>query len=210
MTVEPIDTPLPDLGQFEWIAFTSKNGVSAFFRLLDLDGRDARALGNLQVAAIGPGTAEALGRFAIRADLIPESHRSEGLADALAERAGGRRILLARADRGREVLAERLRGRAHVESMAVYRNADAPSLPEGLADRIARGEVDWITLTSPAIARNLHRLLPDPARGQIGRSARLATISPLTSEAARSLGWEVAAEAEPYTWDALIDAIARS
>lgn len=210
VTVEPIDAPLPDLRRFDWLVFTSKNGVAAFFRLLDRQGKDARILGHLQIAAIGPGTADALARYRIQADLMPDSHRSEGLADGLLERASGRRILLVRADRGRTVLVDRLRDRAEVETLVVYRNADADSLPVGLADRVARGAVDWITLTSPAIVRNLHRLLPESARVEVGRSVKLAAISPITAEAARSLGWEVAAVADPHTWGSLIDAIVRS
>ncbi len=78
------------------------------------------------------------------------------------------------------------------------------ALPEGVADRIAEGTVDWITLTSSAIAARLHALLPEPTRRRIGRDVRLASLSPVTSETARRLGWDVAVEAEEYTWEGLV------
>src|SRR5206468_3841301 len=155
----------------------------------------------------GPATAAALARFRLRADLVPESYRSEALAAALAPHVAGRRVLLARADRGRAVLREELELIARVEQVPVYRNADAEALPEAVAARLAEGSVDWITLTSSAITERLHALLPEAARSRIGREVRLASLSPVTTETARRLGWEVAAEAEQYTWEGLVRAI---
>ncbi len=91
--------------------------------------------------------------------------------------------------------------------MAVYHNADAESLPDAVVERILNGTVDWITLTSSAIATRLHDLLPETARGRIGREIRLASLSPVTSETVTRLGWSVAAEAVEFTWDGLVDAL---
>jgi uroporphyrinogen III methyltransferase/synthase len=203
----PLDRAIDRLGEFDWLVFTSGNGVRYFLDRLEARGRDLRALGRLKLAAIGPATAEALARFRLRADLVPDAYRSEALAEALAGQAAGRRVLLARADRGRAVLREELEKVAEVEQVAVYSNADAPSLPAEVADRIAEGSVDWITLTSSAITERLHALLPGPARRRVGTTVRLATISPVTSSAARRLGWEVSAEAREYTWDGLVQAM---
>src|SRR5205807_5187436 len=139
-----------------------------------------------------------LARYRLRADLVPEAFRSEALAAALAERAAGRRVLLARADRGRAVLREDLERVADVEQVAVYKNADAEGIAPEIVARIAEGSVDWITLTSSAITERLHALLPDPARPRVGREVRLARISPVTSVAARRVGWGVAAEAGAF------------
>src|SRR5205823_14831230 len=133
-----------------WLVFTSANGVRSFLDRLESLGRDLRVLGSLQLAAIGPATAEALARYHLRADLVPESFRSEALAEALAPRVAGRRVLLARADRGRTLLQDELGRIADVEQIAVYRNADADALPAAVVDRIHAGSVDWITLTSSA------------------------------------------------------------
>lgn len=200
----PLDSALARLAEFDWLVFTSGNGVRFFFERLRFLGRDLRALGSLKLAAIGPATAAALRQYHLNADLVPDEYRSESLAAALAERVAGRRVLLARADRGRTILRDELEQIAHVEQVPVYRNADCDALPERVAERLAEGSVDWITLTSPAISERLHALLPDAARGRIGREIRLASISPVTSAAARKLGWDVEVEAQHATWDGLV------
>jgi uroporphyrinogen III methyltransferase/synthase len=203
----PLDRALDRLDAFDWLVFTSGNGVRFFLDRLQERGRDLRALGHLKLAAIGPATAESLARFRLRADLVPDEYRSESLAAALVEQAAGRRVLLARADRGRTVLKDELERVAQVEQVAVYTNADAPDLPQNVLERLAEGSVDWITLTSSAIAERLHALLPEPARPLIGRSIRLASISPVTSAAANRLGWPIAAEATEYNWHGLVQAV---
>ncbi len=204
----PLDDAIGRLGSFDWLVFTSGNGVRHFLDRLEALGHDLRALGHLKLAAIGPATAEALGRFHLKADVVPESYRSEALAEALAGRAAGRRILLARADRGRAILKDELERVADVEQVPVYRNADAEALPPGVLERIEAGTVDWITLTSSAIAERLHALLTEEARGRIGREIRLASLSPVTSATIARLGWPVAVEATVFTWDGLVGAIA--
>jgi uroporphyrinogen III methyltransferase/synthase len=200
----PLDAAISRLEAFDWLVFTSANGVRFFLQRLEFLGRDLRALGHIRLAAIGPTTAEALAGYHLRADLVPESFRSEALADALKDRVTGARILLARADRGRTVLRDELEHLADVSQVAVYHNTDVEALPEPVTNRIVEGSVDWITLTSPAIATRLHALLPESARRRVGREVRLASLSPVTSEAAARLGWDVAVEAKQYTWDGLI------
>jgi uroporphyrinogen III methyltransferase/synthase len=204
----PLDNAIERLGSFDWLVFTSGNGVRNFLDRLEATGRDLRALGHLKLAAIGPATAESLAKYRLQADVVPESYRSEALASALLERVGGRRVLLARADRGRTILKDELERVAHVEQVAVYRNADAESLPTEVLERIEAGTVDWITLTSPAIAERFHGLLTDRARARIANGeVRLASLSPVTSAAVGRLGWSVGAEATVYTWDGLVEAI---
>ncbi|MBV8488201.1 MAG: uroporphyrinogen-III synthase, partial [Planctomycetaceae bacterium] len=170
--------------------------------------RDLRALGHLKLAAIGPGTAQTLGQFRLRADLVPREYHSEGLASALAVQATGCKVLLARADRGRTVLKDELEHVAEVDQVAVYRNVDASSLPDDIVKRLSAGTVDWITLTSSAITARLHALLPKDVHSRIGHGIKLASISPVTSRAAAELGWKVDVEAPTATWEALIQAIA--
>ncbi|MBV8383243.1 MAG: uroporphyrinogen-III C-methyltransferase [Planctomycetaceae bacterium] len=204
---EVLDRTLARLDTFDWLVFTSGNGVRCFLDRLHVLGRDLRALGHLKLAAIGPATAEALARFRLKPDLVPGTFRSEALAEALAEHVAGRRVLLARADRGRTVLKDELGRVSDVEQVAVYRNADVEALPASVLERIAEGSVDWITLTSSAITERLHALLRDEARCRIGRDIQLASLSPVTSATAARLGWAVAAEARNYTWDGLIQAL---
>lgn len=205
----PLDAAIDRLSEYDWLVFTSVNGVRSFFDRLFERGGDLRALGRIKLAAIGPTTAEALDRFHLRADLVPPSFRSESLAEALGSVAAGSRILLARADRGRTILQEELSRLAEVDQVAVYRNADADRLPDALVDRILEGSIDWITLSSSAITARLHALLPEPARRRLGSEVKLASISPITTQAAADLGWTVAVEASTHTWDGLIEALTR-
>src|SRR5205823_3355948 len=105
---QPVDAALANLGDYQWLVFTSVNGVHSFLRRLRHVGRDLRALGGIHLAAIGPATAEALRSYHLDPDVMPASFRSEDLAAALTPRVAGQRVLLARADRGREVLRETL------------------------------------------------------------------------------------------------------
>jgi uroporphyrinogen III methyltransferase/synthase len=205
-----LDAAIARLDEFDWLVFTSSNGVKHLLDRIDALGLDLRALGSIRLAAIGPATAETLATYRLRADLVPPSYRSEALADALIDVASGQRILLARADRGRTILKEELSRVAEVEQVAVYRNVDAERLPDEVARRIEDGSIDWITLTSSAIAERLHALVSESARAQIGHSIKLATISPVTSATVAKLGWPVAAEAMDFTWDGLVAAIVRA
>lgn len=207
----PMDDAIDRLSTFDWLIFTSANGVRHFLDRLEARGKDLRALGPLKLAAIGPATAEALARARLRADLVPETFVSESLADALRPVVAGRRVLLARADRGRAVLREELERVAHVEQVAVYQNADAPALPRDILERLAEGSIDWITLTSSAITERLHALLPGPARATIADGTiRLASLSPVTTAAAARLGWPIAAEASEATWPGLVATICKA
>ncbi len=199
-----VDRAIERLDDFDWLVFSSANGVRS---LLDriLQHRDLRALAKIKLAAIGSGTAEELARYHLRADLVPAEFRAEGLAEALKPLAAGRRFLLARASRGRELLAEQLLAHgAEVEQVMVYVSQDVAACDPQIREMLAEGKIDWITVTSPAIARSLARMFP----GQMA-SARLASISPLTSQALRDLGFDTAAEAQQATTADLLAAICR-
>jgi uroporphyrinogen III methyltransferase / synthase len=202
---QPLDEAIARLGDFDWIVFSSVNGVSYFFKRLLESGRDARHLGRARLAAIGPTTAQGLERYHLRADLVPDEFRAEALADALAANAAGRRFLLIRASRGREVLAERLSAAgAAVEQVVAYSSRDVDEPDASLAARLAAGEIDWITVSSSSIARSLANLF-----GENLRLAKLASISPVTSATLRELSFEPAAEATTFTAAGLVDAILR-
>ena len=202
-----IDACLDRLGEYQWLVFTSTNGVRFFLERLFTSGRDIRAFGHLKIAAIGPTTALALKDYYLTADIVPSSYRSEALAEALGRAAAGSKILLARADRGRTLLKDELEHVADVDQVAVYQNLDAPALDAQVLERIGDGTVDWITLTSSAITERLYALLPEAARARVGREVRLASISPVTTKTAARLGWKVAVEATEFTWDGLVQAL---
>jgi uroporphyrinogen III methyltransferase/synthase len=167
-----------------------------------------RALGRIQLAAIGPATAEALRGYYLEPDLVPARYRSEDLAAVLQERARGRRVLLARADRGRELLREELSKVAAVTQIAVYSQADAVDPLAPAFERIRQGEMDFITLTSSNIARAILGAFDTECRRQVeGGQIRLVTISPVTSQAVRNQGLPVAAEATTYTTAGVVAAL---
>jgi uroporphyrinogen III methyltransferase/synthase len=198
-----VDQVIKRLVEFDWLVFSSANGVRYFFDRLAHLGLDARKLGHAKLAAIGPATVAALAERQLVVDLQPDSYRAEALAEALTPLARGKRVLLARASRGREVLAEMLTaGGAQVEQTVVYESRDVESPNEVVVEALAAGKVDWVTVTSPAIARSLVRMF-----GDILKKSRLVAISPLTAETLRELGYPPAVVAETYTADGLIDAI---
>lgn len=206
-----VDHSLARLAEFDWIVFTSANGVQSLLGRLWETGGDLRRFGSAKVAAIGAETARALADFRLRVDLVPESFRAEALAAALRPHVAGRRVLWARASRGRDVLPVDLRtAGAELEEVVVYRHRDVEELDAATQTALAAGELDWIGLSSPSIARALSRLLPPRARELLGKSIRLATISPVTTAAAHEAGLPVAAEALDYTWEGILQAIIRT
>jgi len=209
----PLDAALDRLREkgWDWLVFTSANGVNGFLKRLFARGQDLRALGDVLIAAIGPKTAEALHRFHLNADVVPDStYSSEGLVDALAEQVRGKRVLLARADRGRDLLREELSKVAHVEQVVTYEQVDKVDTTADAFAALRRGEIEFITLTSSNIARALLAAFDDTMRGRVQRGdVKLVAISPETGKAIHAGGLPVAAEATTFTTDGVIDAVVK-
>jgi uroporphyrinogen III methyltransferase/synthase len=205
---EPPDSSLVDkvisrLEEFDWLVFSSSNGVHFFLRRLLESGHDLRRLGRARLAAIGPATAGALADYHLRVDVQPKSYRAESLAESLTPQVRGKRVFLARASRGRETLAEMLTAAgAHVEQAVVYESRDVATATDEVSQSLASGKIDWITVTSSAIARSLVRLF-----GEDLRKSRLAAISPLTAGVLKECGFPAAVVANTYTTDGLVAAI---
>jgi uroporphyrinogen III methyltransferase/synthase len=206
---EVIQAELQRLSDFQWLIFTSVNGVSEFLRHLYATGRDARALAGCQLAAIGSGTADALQRSGLRPDLVPEQFRAEAIAEAIVKVAApGSRVLWLRASRGREVLPERLATAGILlTQLVVYENSDVDSLSPAVLHRLQDGSLHWIALSSPSIARRLVELLAQGGIDLPSLRTRLASISPVTTAAAQEAGLSVVVEADEFTWAGLLTAI---
>jgi uroporphyrinogen III methyltransferase/synthase len=203
-----VDRCLDRLADYNWLVFSSANGVHALLGRLWETGRDLRALSPVRLAAIGPATAEALRSYHLAADLVPTAYRSEDLAAGLKERVAGGRVLLARADRGRDLLRRELAEVAHVDQVAVYSQVDAADFDMSILDCLRRGEIDYITLTSSNVARSLARVLDEPCRARIhAGDTRMVTISPVTSAAVKELGLPVSGEATTYTTAGVVEAL---
>ncbi len=206
-----VDATIKRLTEFDWVVFTSVNGVDHFLRRIWETGGDTRAFSRCRLAAIGTVTAERLATWHLRADLVPTEFRAEALAAALAPLVTGKRVLWARATRGREVLPQALRAAgADLTEIPVYENFDVTAFDPRVEERLARSEIDWIGLSSPSGASSLARLLSPAARVHLGTKLRLAAISPITEAAASEAGLPVHVVAEESTWDGLLEAIGRS
>jgi len=162
---EPLDRAIQEASTFDWIVFSSSNGVEAFSSRLAVAG-DARLLGTARLAAVGPRTAEALAAKHMACDLVPTTHSAAGLVEAFADEAPGRRFLLIQADRGRDTLSTELTAKQHeVHRVTGYISRDLPSLSEDDARLLTRQPIDWIILSSPAITANAVRLFGERLRG---------------------------------------------
>jgi uroporphyrinogen III methyltransferase/synthase len=204
----PVDAALANLARYQWLVFTSGNGVQALVRRLMQTGRDLRTLGPVKLAVIGPSTAAALRAHLLEPDFMPATYNSEALAAGLKERAAGQRLLLARADRGRDVLRQELATAATVDQVAVYSQVDTVEADPAVLDALRRGDIRYVTLTSSNIARSLARLVDEPTQAHIRSGAvKLVSISAVTSADVRALGWPIAAEAAEATLDGVVAAL---
>lgn len=202
--IRPVDFVVPDVAAYRWLVFTSVNGVAAFFeRGLGPRGLDARALAGASVAAIGPGTAEALERYGIRVDLVPDRFVAESLVEVFPEPVGDERVLIPRAAVARDALPDGLVAKGYVvDVLAVYETVRATPDPDQV-ERVRRGEVDALTFTSSSTVRNLVEVLGGPPPpGPV-----IACIGPVTAETARECGLEVSVEAGEHTIDGLVAAL---
>lgn len=200
---QPVDEAISRLANFQWIVFSSTNGVTKFMQRLLTLGYDARALGGCKLAVIGPGTQEALAHYHLHADLVPDEYRAEALAAALAPLAKAQRFLLIRASRGREVLREQLtQAGGLVEQVVVYESRDVTEPSARVAQLLREGQLAWMTVTSSAIARSLVSLFGDELR-----QTKLASISPITTATLRELGFEPVVEASVFTMEGVVDAM---
>jgi uroporphyrinogen III methyltransferase/synthase len=206
---EPVDRALRRLSSYNWLVFTSANGVNYLLRRLPQLGLDLRVLGPLKLAAIGPKTADALRRFHLEPDVVPARFQSEDLAEELRKQIQpGQRVLLARADRGRELLREELSRIAEVEQIAVYSQVDTVAADSRVFDHLRRGEIDCITLTSSNIARALVKSLDEHSRARLASAeVKLVSISPVTTATVKEMGLPVAAEATEATTNGILDAL---
>lgn len=206
--IEPrLDTPevrdaAAAIGNYSLVCLTSPNGVRLLFEALTAAGLDARSLAGATVAAIGPGTARALAERGIVADVVPEHFIAEALVEALAAvEVEGRRVLVARAAEARDVLPDALRERgAAVDVLALYETVREQPGAEAIE---AAQEADYVTFTSSSTVTNLTEALGE----RFPKAARVVSIGPVTSEAARAAGLAVDVEATRHDIDGLLEAL---
>jgi len=201
----PLDRAIAQLATYDWLIFTSVNGVRFFLDRLDSSKYDLRSL-KARICAIGPATRGAVEELHLKVDLMPAEYVAESLVQAFAKQTlSGKRVLLPRAAVARDLIpAELVKLGAHVDVVEAYRNA----VPREAADRAqqvfsAAKKPDWITFTSSSTVNNLLAITGREALAGI----RIASIGPVTSATARACGLNIDAEAKHYTLDGLIQAI---
>lgn len=209
----PDNTPLiqamGDLKKYDWIVFTSVNGVKFFFDTLKASGRDVRALGHLQFACIGPVTKEELSKHGIISDVLPESYRAESVIDAFSGlETEGKAILIPRAKEARSILPEALtRMGAKVNEVTAYVTQQVDEERETLISLLEKNEVDLVTFTSSSTVKNFKALLPEERIEELLSNITFASIGPITSDTAIAEGMRPEITASEYTIPGLIGAI---
>jgi uroporphyrinogen-III synthase len=200
----PLQNALQRLTDYDWLIFTSTNGVDFFFQAFSQAGKSIAELTNHRLAAIGPATAAALIDRGLQVEIVPDVHVAEGLLAAMPA-VGGQRILLPTADLARSTLADGLRtSGATVDQVVAYQNRPAPPPPD-LLELLPTIEV--LTFTSASTVRNFLATLPDAAAQQAIQRAVVIVIGPKTAAAAIELGLTVHMTAADHTIPGLIEAL---
>lgn len=204
----PLEQAVKNLSAYQWVIFTSVNGVEHFFAALHKQGLDSRAFAAAKLAAIGTETAAALGRQGLRVDVVPKTFQAEALAEALAPHLqAGHKVLLVRAQQARDVLPQNLKALgARVNTVAAYQTLADTTQREALVTALQQNKVDCLTFTSSSTVRNLATALESNLN--LLQKTTIAAIGPITASTCRELGLNVAVQASEYTIHGLVQALA--
>jgi uroporphyrinogen III methyltransferase/synthase len=209
----PLDEACRRAGSFHWIVFASANAVDSFIERLLATPQDLRVLHGVKLCGVGAATASRLAHFGLKVDLTPAEYRADALVQALSENAdvAGLEILLPHADIGRELLADELRKRgAHVTEAIAYRTVVAEAGREGEPDiyrMLLEGRIDVVTFTSPSTVRNFVRALGAEQAADLLAATIVASIGPVTAEAAAQCHIRSTIVPATFTVPALVSAI---
>lgn len=203
---EQLTLAVEKIRDFEWLVFTSVNGVEAFFREFKRQAKDIRELAGIELVAIGPATQSALEARGLKVAFVPSEYRAEAIIGGLAGRVlPGQRILLARAEEARDILPESLKALgADVWDVPAYRTV----MGEGgaqLRELLEEKAVDAITFTSSSTVRNFIKLIG--GQTSLLEGIKIFSIGPITSATVSELGLSVDGEALQYTIDGLLKSL---
>ena len=205
---QELEKALRAISSYDWLIFTSVNGVDAFFNCLHRQALDTRELKGIKIGAIGPATAEALEKHGIRADYIPPEYTTKGIIEGFRQYdVSGKRILLPRAElAGSELVQELTRLGAEVDQVAIYRTVLPSDDPSRIKHMLLAREFDITTFTSSSTVRNLISLLGD--EWPVLNRTTIACIGPVTAATATEAGLKVDILPEEHTIPGLVRAIA--
>lgn len=204
---------LLELNAYDWLVFTSPNGVTAFFEMFFKRFQDLRDLGGVRLAAVGPATAAKLRELHLQVDLMPDEALGREIAKAFAkfQSMENLRVCLLRAEVANRDLPEALEALgAIVDDVAVYRTEAETEDPAGAGPALLETGADWITFTSGSTVEQFHARFPLPELLKRFPDTRLATIGPETSKALEALGLKPAVEAQEHTTEGLVEALLKA
>jgi uroporphyrinogen III methyltransferase / synthase len=206
----PLDEAIKDIQRYDWVIFTSVNGVATFLERSAIFKTNAADFASVQFAAIGPETAKRLEAAGINNCLVPATYRAEGILEVLQpETMRGKRVLIPRAARAREVLPETLRRwGARVDVVAAYRTVIPKTMTGKLQQMLSRREIDMVTFTSSSTVANFAALFDGQRLVDILGPTPVACIGPITKETVEEFGGVVSVEAREFTIPGLACAIA--
>lgn len=203
-----IDKAIGEIEKYDWIIFTSVNGVKFFFDRMKKLKFDIRLLKNAKLCAIGPATANELSHMGLVVEYIPEEYRAESIIEVLKDKIEpGDNILLPRADIARKVLEEELvKLDVNVDNIHVYKTIIPKHQRGELANILKSKSIDVITFTSSSTVKNFCKILGEDNMNLLD-DILIAAIGPITAQTAYELGIKVDIEAREYTIDGLVEAI---
>lgn len=205
----PVKAAAGKLAEYDWLVFTSVNGVKYFWKTLDEMGLDSRALHGVDIAAIGPATADALAEQGIKADFVPEKYVAESVVEGMLEKGvKGKNILIPRAKEAREVLPEELRkAGAAVEILPVYETVLADGDTEDFITNLEAGNVQCVTFASSSTVDNFFTLVQAAKVKELCPNLKFASIGPVTSETLKGYGFTPDIQPDEFTIPALVKKI---
>jgi len=207
---QPLDEAIQQINQYQWLIFTSVNGVENFFARFQIVRKDIRDLEGIKIAAIGPATEKAIQKRLLSVETIPDEFKAEGLVESLKGRAmKGTRVLIPRARVAREVLPDELRKQgAQVDVVEAYETVIPKANRILLEQTLEERPCDMVVFTSSSTVSNLAEIVAPAPLHQVLKAA-VAAIGPITAQTAEKLGLKVSVQPGRYTVPALVEAIAQ-
>ncbi len=205
----PLDQAIHQIGSYQWVIFTSVNGVKHFFERYWLAGRDIRDLKGLKIAAIGPATEKAIRALGLHVEVLPDEFKAEGLVESLKGKVlKGSRVLLARAKVARDVLPQELRQQgAQVDVVEAYQTILPESSASSFLDLLQENPLDLIVFTSSSTVSNLAQIVQPKSLADVLTGVHVACIGPITAQTAESFGLKVSVRPDQYNTSSLVHAI---
>ena len=204
-----LDTAFKSLEYYDWLVFTSVNGVDIFLEEMLQYGLDIRDLKGIRLVAIGPATRKRLEEHGLRVDIMPERFQAEGILEELQKSiTPGQWVLLPRAIGARPILPETLKNwGVYLHEIGLYRAVAAQTANPGLVSALLAGDFDYLTFTSSSTVTNFVKMIGEGNVSAIDAVVKVACIGPITAQTASDLGFTINVMAREYTIEGLVEAI---